>query len=295
MPDSKLKKTLDNHNFAITAEIAPPKGTDFKRQIKVAKRLMDRIDAFNVTDFQSASVKASSLGLCIELIRNKIQPVLQITGRDRNRIAVQGELLTASHFGIENILCLTGDHPSHGDNPEAKPVFELESVSLLNTARSLENGVDLGNNQLDKPYPEFYLGAVTSPVYTPLEVQLIQMVKKIKAGAQFFQTQAVFDIDTVRSFIDRTSQMNTNILIGVVPLKSAGMARFMNREIPGIKVPENLIKILENSNNPVEDGIKIASDFIIQLKDENLCQGVHIMAIGAEENIEKILNEAKLN
>lgn len=291
---SKLQKTLENNQFAITAELAPPKGIDFTRIINIAEDLKDRVDAVNVTDFQSASVKASSLALCIDLAQRGLQPILQMTGRDRNRIAIQGELLSAAHFNIENILALTGDHPSSGDNPEAKAVFELDAVSILQTAETLMKGTDLAGNPLVGPCPEFFLGAATSPVFNPIEVQLIQMRKKIQAGAKFFQTQAVFDLDVVREFKELTKDMDTKILVGVIPLKSPGMARYMNRSVPGIDVPEYLIKKLEEVENKEEEGIKIAADFIRALYDEKLCDGVHIMAIGAEQNVLKILDQAGL-
>lgn len=291
---SKLENTLEHNGFALTAELAPPKGIDFSRIISIAEELKDRVDSVNVTDFQSASVKASSLGLCIELAQKGLQPILQMTGRDRNRIAIQGELLTAAHFGISNILALTGDHPSSGDNPEAKAVFELDAIGILQTAETLMKGTDLAGNELVGPAPSYYLGAATSPVFNPIEVQLIQMRKKIKAGAQFFQTQAVFDIETVKRFKEQTEEMKTNILIGVIPLKSPGMARYMNRSVPGIEVPDHLIELMERSQNKEQDGINLAADFIRELYDQKLCEGVHIMAIGAEQNVIKILDKAGL-
>ncbi len=291
---SRLQQTLDEGSFAVSAEIAPPKGFDFSHPLEVAKRLWGHVDALNVTDFQSASVKASSLALCIDLIQNGIQPVLQMTGRDRNRIAIQGELLSAAHFGIQNILALTGDHPKTGDNPQAKPVFELDAIGILQTAETLIEGKDLGGNELLGQSPEFFLGAVVSPVFDPIEVQLIQMRKKIRCGARFFQTQGIFSLDVARRFKEQTEGYNTKILYGIIPLRSPGMARFMNRKIPGIEVPNDLIETLEKSENKEQDGIKIAAELISKLKEEKLCDGVHIMAIGAEGNVEKILKEAGL-
>lgn len=291
---SKLENTLNNNEFAITAEIAPPKGTNFDRILKIAQDLEPYVDAINVTDFQSATVKATSLALSIELIQKGIQPLLQITGRDRNRIAIQGELLSAAHFNIENVLCLTGDHPSNGDNPDAKPVFELDSINILQTAECLMNGEDLAGNKLQGTPPKFFLGAVTSPAYEPLDLQIIQMKKKIKSGAKFFQTQGVFDLETVENFHEKVKSLDTKILFGIIPLKSPGMARFMNKNIPGVKVPDKLIKRLEESIDPVSEGIAIAAEFIKTIKEKNLCNGIHIMAIGAEENVIKILKEANL-
>lgn len=290
---SKLQEVLQDKEFAITTEMAPPKGTNFSHILKCAELVKGRAHAVNVTDFQSAAVKATSLGLCIELKRLGLEPVLQMTGRDRNRIAIQGELLSAGYFGIENVLSLTGDHTTVGDNPEAKPVFELDSVSILQAAEILMTGKDMGDNDLDGT-PDFFLGASVTPEYDPFELQLMKMKMKIAAGAKFFQTQGVYDIETMRRFREATKDLGVSVLAGIIPLKSAGMARYMNKNVPGINVPDHIIDRLKNSDNRVQEGIKIAGEFIKQLKEENLCEGVHIMAIGAEENVPLILDEAGL-
>ena len=296
-PVSQLQQTLENGGFAVTAEMAPPKGTDWTHILEVAEMLKGRVDAVNVTDFQSAAVKASSLGMCIELLKLGLQPVLQMTGRDRNRIAIQGEMLSAGHFGVHNLLALTGDHTTVGDNPEAKPVFELDSVGILQVAEVLMGGHDLAGNDLQGA-PEFFLGASVTPVFDPVEVQLIRMRKKIKAGAKFFQTQAVYSVDVMRKFKEETKDMDAYVLAGIVPLKSAGMARFMTNPVPGIEVPQELIdrlnKAKEEGRSQADEGIKIAGEFIADLKKEGLCDGVHIMAIGAEENVPRILEAAGL-
>lgn len=208
-PVSQLQQTLENGGFAVTAEMAPPKGTDWTHILEVAEMLKGRVDAVNVTDFQSAAVKASSLGMCIELLKLGLQPVLQMTGRDRNRIAIQGEMLSAGHFGVHNLLALTGDHTTVGDNPEAKPVFELDSVGILQVAEVLMGGHDLAGNDLQGA-PEFFLGASVTPVFDPVEVQLIRMRKKIKAGAKFFQTQAVYSVDVMRKLEEETKRTWTH-------------------------------------------------------------------------------------
>ena len=296
-PVSQLQQTLENGGFAVTAEMAPPKGTDWTHILEVAEMLKGRVAAVNVTDFQSAAVKASSLGMCIELLKLGLQPVLQMTGRDRNRIAIQGEMLSAGHFGVHNLLALTGDHTTVGDNPEAKPVFELDSVGILQVAEVLMGGHDLAGNDLQGA-PEFFLGASVTPVFDPVEVQLIRMRKKIKAGAKFFQTQAVYSVDVMRKFKEETKDMDAYVLAGIVPLKSAGMARFMTNNVPGIEVPQELIdrlnKAKEEGRSQADEGIKIAGEFIADLKKEGLCDGVHIMAIGAEENVPRILEAAGL-
>ncbi|CEK39458.1 methylenetetrahydrofolate reductase [Paraclostridium sordellii] len=292
---SLLKEALESGKFAVTAEMAPPKGTDLSHLIKCARAVKGRVHAVNVTDFQSAVMRTTSLTTCKLLKDEGLEPVLQVTGRDRNRIAIQGELLSAGVFGIKNMLALTGDHTIVGDHPQAKPVFDLDCVGILKTAQKLSQGTDMVGNQL-KGAPEFYLGASVTPRYTPIEVQLLKMKKKINAGAEFFQTQAVYDIDTMRDFRSHTKDMNTKVLAGIIPLKSPGMAKFMNVNVPGIYVPEELIDRLKSvgKENWVNEGIKIAGELIKQLKEENLCDGIHIMAIGAEENIPAILDAANI-
>ncbi|CEN80292.1 methylenetetrahydrofolate reductase [Paraclostridium sordellii] len=292
---SLLKEALESGKFAVTAEMAPPKGTDLSHLIKCARAVKGRVHAVNVTDFQSAVMRTTSLTTCKLLKDEGLEPVLQVTGRDRNRIAIQGELLSAGVFGIKNMLALTGDHTIVGDHPQAKPVFDLDCVGILKTAQKLSQGTDMVGNQL-KGAPKFYLGASVTPRYTPIEVQLLKMKKKINAGAEFFQTQAVYDIDTMRYFRSHTKDMNTKVLAGIIPLKSPRMAKFMNANVPGIYVPEELIDRLKSvgKENWVNEGIKIAGELIKQLKEEDLCDGIHIMAIGAEENIPAILDAANI-
>ncbi len=291
---SKLKQALDSGTFALTAEIAPPKGFDFTRQLYLANLLKDKVHAVNVTDFQSASLKASSLGLCIMLKQAGIEPVFQITGRDRSRMAIQGDMLSAAAFGIKNILALTGDHTTVGDCKDSKPVFDLDSVGILKAARMLESGQDCGGNALNGESPEFYLGACVTPEYDPVELQIIKMKKKAMAGAAFFQTQGLYDIESFKRFMDYASKIECKVLAGIIPLKSAGMAKFMNRSVPGIRVPDSLIERLKNSSEPVKEGILIAAEFISKIKEQGICDGAHIMAIGAEENVPLILEAAGL-
>ncbi|MGL4797299.1 MAG: methylenetetrahydrofolate reductase [Paraclostridium sp.] len=292
---SLLKETLESGKFAVTTEMAPPKGTDLSHLMECARAVKGRVHAVNVTDFQSAVMRTTSLTTCKLLKDEGLEPVLQVTGRDRNRIAIQGELLSAGVFGINNMLALTGDHTIVGDHPQAKPVFDLDCIGILSTAQTLCEGKDMVGNEL-KGSPEFYLGASVTPRYVPIEVQLLKMKKKINAGAKFFQTQAVFDIDTMREFREQTRNMETKVLAGIIPLKSPGMAKFMNANVPGIYVPDEIIERLKSvgKENWISEGIKIAGEFIEQLRLEDLCDGVHIMAIGAEENVPAILDAAKL-
>jgi len=292
---SQLKEAFERGDFAVTAEMAPPKGIDLSRIIECAKGIKGRVQAVNVTDFQSATLKATSLATCRILQEQGIEPVLQITGRDRNRIAIQGELLSAGVFNIQNVLALTGDYTGLGDNPGAKPVYDLDSVSILQAATTLMSGKDMAGNDLQGT-PEYYLGACVTPKYEPLEVQILKMQKKIKVGAKFFQTQAVFDIETLRNFRKLTKDLDAQLMVGIIPLKSAGMAKFMNKNVPGIFVPDELIERMKAApkEERVQEGINIAGEFIRQIKAEGLCDGVHIMAIGAEENVPAILDAAGL-
>lgn len=288
-----LQEKLNSGRFAVTCEMAPPKGVDTQKFRECARAVKGRVDAVNVTDFQSAVVRVSSLGASVILIEEGLEPVMQITGRDRNRIAIQGELLSAGALGIKNILALTGDHPVFGDHKTTKPVFELDSVNILQIASTLMEGKDFAGNPLNKA-PEFFLGASVTPLFDPVELQVIKMQKKIKAGAKFFQTQAVYDVEVLKRFKEKIEGLNAKILVGVIPLKSPGMANYMNKNVPGIYVPDEIIERLKGAENKVKEGLKIAAEFINQVREERLCDGVHIMAIGAEENIPILLDMCNL-
>ncbi|WP_066497587.1 methylenetetrahydrofolate reductase [Abyssisolibacter fermentans] len=290
---SLLSEILSKGEFAVTAEMAPPKGTNFTHMLECARAVKGRVHGINVTDFQSAAMKATSLAACKMPLDEGLEPVMQITGRDRNRIAIQGELLSAGAFGIKNVLALTGDHTVVGDHPGAKPVYDFDSVGILQSAGILMQGTDMVGNELDGT-PEFFLGACVTPKYEPLELQILKMEKKIKAGAKFFQTQAIYDIETMKIFREKTKHLDAKVLAGIIPLKSAGMAKYMNKFVPGIYVPDELIERMKNAENKVQEGIKIAGELIVKLREEDLCDGVHIMAIGAEQNIPLILDEAGL-
>ncbi|MBU5307324.1 methylenetetrahydrofolate reductase [Clostridioides mangenotii] len=292
---SRLEKLLEDGKFVITAEIAPPKGIDFTKVKESAELLRGKVDAINITDFQLSVMRATSLSTCKVIKDMGIDPILQMTGRDRNRIALQGEMLSAGVFGIENILALTGDHTSLGDHPQAKAVFDLDSVGILQAGQALTSGFDMSGNEL-KGTPEFYFGAAISPGHTNLNLQTMKMRKKIITGAKFFQTQAVFDIDVMRNFREITKDMEYKILCGVLPLKSPRMARMMNDRIPGIFVPEDQIERLESvgKENWKTEGLKIAAELIRELKNEKLCDGIHIMTIGAEDKIPELLEYADL-
>lgn len=288
-----FKQKLQSGKFLVTSEIGPPKGTDIKEALEDAELIKDRVDAINVTDLQSSVMRIGSLAICRLLKERGIEPILQITCRDRNRLALQSDLLSAFVLGIENVLLLTGDHPTLGDHPEAKPVFDLDSVQLIQVARILESGKDMNGNEL-KGSPKFCIGAVVNPGADPLEPEIIKMEKKIKAGAQFFQTQAVCDIAQFKKFLDSIKHLKTTILAGIVLLKSAGMAKYMNENVSGVHVPDDLIKeisLAQKEDRP-KKSVEIAARLIKELKP--LSSGIHLMPLGWDKLVPQILNAAGL-
>ncbi len=290
-----FKDILYSGKFVVTAEIAPPKGTDIKEIINFIRLLKGKIDALNITDNQSAVMRACPIALCKIVLEQGVEPILQMTCRDRNRIALQSDLLGAYILGIKNILCMTGDHVLAGDHKQAKPVYDVESVQLLGIVDSLNNGRDMAGNCL-KGKTDFLQGAVVTPEANPLEPQLIKFEKKVRAGAKFFQTQAIYDIERFKVFMRYARKFPVKILAGIVVLKSAAMANFINNNIPGIRVPGNLIYELKSAGreNALEAGMNIASRLIRRLKEEDVCDGVHIIAVGMQDRIPIIMQRAGL-
>ena len=301
---SILKEALESGKFGVTAEMAPPKGYDFSEQMEAAELLNGKVHGVNVTDMQSASLKASSLGLCIKLKQAGIEPILQMTGRDRNRMAIMGDILSAAAFGIDTMLALTGDHPVVGDCGESKPVYDLDSVGILKMLTKMEaTNTDCGGNALTST-PHFYKGAAVTPVYDPVWLQINKLKKKVDAGAEYVQTQAMFSADALEDFMNLVAKENikVHLMAGIIPLKAAGMARYMNENVPGIAVPQDMIDRLAAAaaegkekgvkGLPMQLGIEMAAEMIARIKDEHLCDGVHIMAIGAEKNVPTILEKA---
>jgi methylenetetrahydrofolate reductase (NADPH) len=288
---SRFSEALQSHKFVVTGEIGPPKGVDIGEMLEAAKLYKGRVVAVNVTDQQSAVMRLGSLAVSHLLKQMELEPIFQITCRDRNRIAIQSDLLSAHVLGIENVLCLTGDYVTLGDHPQAKPVFDLDSVSLLQTAVQLQQGKDLAGKELQGS-PKFFLGAIVTPGANPLEPQIIKMEKKVKAGAQFLQTQAVYEPKKFEEFIQQVKHIGVPVLAGIILLKSAGMARFMNRNVAGVHVPDNLIEEMEKAENKADKSIEIAARLISELR--GLCQGVHIMPIGWEKRVPAVLDAAKL-
>jgi methylenetetrahydrofolate reductase (NADPH) len=294
MPNSRLKQALDSGKFAITAEAGPLKGTSTAELQEIARLLKGRVDAVNVTDQQSSVMRLGSMVVCHLLKDWGLEPVLQVACRDRNRIALQSDLLSAWVLGVENCVALTGDLPSSGDHPQAKPVYDLDSVQLLSVIRGLNEGRDMAGNELAGK-TDYFAGAVVNPgadTEASFELQLIKMEKKIAAGAAFFQTQAVFDPEAFARFMKRVEQYKVPVLAGVIPLKSAGMARFMNKNVAGICVPEPLIERIAKAEDKAATGIAICAELIKSLK--GMCRGVHIMAIGWEKKVPQLLDAAGL-
>lgn len=290
-----FKKALESGKFVVTSEVAPPKGTNLEKFKHHIKLLKNKVDAMNVTDHQSSVMRYPSLGGCLLVKELGGEVILQMTCRDRNRLALQADLLFASYHGIENVLCLTGDSVMLGDHKQAKAVFDLDSSQLLKTVRTLEKGKDLGGNDLDGGV-SFCAGAIVTPEADPLEPQLIKFEKKIEAGAEFIQTQAVYDLDKFKQFMTYARQFNVKILAGIILLTSAPMARFMNKNIAGVFVPQDLVDEMASApkGQALTKGIEIAGRMIKQIHDENMCDGVHIMAIGKEELVPDIMSAAGL-
>jgi len=300
-----LRPVLKSGKFVITSEVGPPKGTNVEHSLAEAEHFRGRVDGVNVTDIQAAAMRLGSMVTCHLLKDRGHEPVLQMVCRDRNRLALQSDLLSAWVLGVENVLCLTGDYPTLGDHPGAKPVYDLDSVQLLAAARGLNEGRDMAGNELDGR-PDFCLGAVVTPGGNPVEMQLLKLKKKVDAGAEFIQTQAVYDVESFARFMEKAAPLGVTILAGIVLLKSAGMARYMNKNVAGVTVPDALIEEMakageadkaakaegKKADNQVKASIEIAGRLIRELKQ--YCQGVHIMPLGWDKYVPAVLDAAGL-
>ncbi len=292
---SAFKKALDSGKFIVTCEAAPGKGTNLENMKHHIELLKDKVDAMNVTDHQSSVMRFPSLGGAILVKEMGGEPILQMTCRDRNRMALQADLLFASSRGVNNVLCLTGDSVMLGDHKEAKPVFDLDSSQLVAAVRTMEKGKDMAGNELDGGV-RFCAGAIVTPEANPIEPQLIKFEKKLEAGSEFIQTQAVYDMDNFKTFMEYARQFPVKILAGIILLTSAPMARFMNKNVAGVTVPHGLIDEMASApkGGALKKGIEIAGRMVRQIKEENICDGVHIMAIGKEEKVVDIMEAAGL-
>jgi methylenetetrahydrofolate reductase (NADPH) len=298
--DSRLEKILSNGDFAVTSECGPPRGVDPDSVRKKGELLKGSVDVINVTDNQTSVVRMSSFSAGVILKQLGIDPVLQMVTRDRNRIAIQSDILGAAALGINNILCLSGDHQKFGDHPGAKNVYDLDSIHLIQTVKHMrDEGKFLGGDELTIP-PRLFIGAAANPFADPFETRVIRLAKKIAAGVQFIQTQCIFNIDRFKEWMeqvrDRGLHEKVHILGGVTPMKSVGMANYMKKFVPGMDVPDELIARIKGveKEKRSEEGIKIAIETIQQLKEIEGVHGVHIMAIEWEEMVPRIAEQAGL-
>jgi len=295
---SNLEAVLASGEFAVTAELGPPKGTRRRVVEKRANEVKGCCDAVNVTDNQTAIVRMSSLAACAMVKQLGLEPVLQITCRDRNRLAIQSDVLGAVGFGIKNILCLSGDHQKFGNHPTAKNVFDIDSIQLIQTLNKMrEEGKFLSDDKFFGDAPLF-IGAASNPYADPFEFRVVRLAKKVKAGADFIQTQAVFDVPKFTRFMemvcDQGLDERVHILAGVIPMKSARMAGYMRDYVAGVEVPDELVTRMKEAQDAKGEGLKICLETIEQLKEMPGVHGLHIMAVGWEEMVPVIAEEAGL-
>jgi len=291
----RISELFARGEFVLTAEVGPPKGFNLDHLLHEAEEFLKDVHAINVTDCQSSVMRLGSLATCKALKDRGLNSILQLTCRDRNRIALQSDLLSAAYFGIDNMLALTGDHTVMGDTKQAKPVFDLDSVSLLHCVKTLESGFDIAGNELDGEAPKFAKGAVVSPCSDSVDVQLAKMERKIEAGAEYFQTQAVYDSEKFIKFMDKAKQFKVPVQLGVIIPKNAGMANFMNNNIAGVSIPAWVIEELKADKERAKAGItgvEITARVIKECRE--YCQGVHIMALGWESKVPALLEQAGL-
>ncbi len=298
--ESQLKKVLSAGHFAVTAECGPPKGADPETVIKKGRILKGSVDSVNVTDNQTGVVRLSSLAACALLKQEGLDPVLQMVTRDRNRIALQSDILGASALGIRNILCLSGDHQSFGNQPQAVGVFDLDSIQLIRVVRRMRDEAQvLGGDALTRP-PDLFVGAAANPFADPFFYRVIRLAKKVRAGAEFIQTQCIYNLERFKEWMtqvtDRGLEKQVHILGGITPLKSAKMAEYMKSQVAGMDIPEEMIRRMKSvpAKQQRQEGIKISVETIQALKEMVGVQGVHIMAIEWEDAVPQIVEEAGL-
>ena len=292
----RITELFKRGEFVITSEIGPPKGCNLDHLLSEVDEYLRDVTAINVTDSQSSKMRMGSLATCKMLKDKGFESIFQVTCRDRNRIALQSDILSAACFGIDNLLLLTGDHTVMGDTPQAKPVFDLDSISLLYAVGQLEKGIDLGGNELEGDPPKFAKGAVVSPCSDSVDVQLAKMERKVEAGAEYFQTQAIFEPEKFISFMEKAKQFGVPVMLGVIIPKNAGMVNYMNNNIAGISVPPDIIEELKADKEKTSSGItgvEITARIIKECKP--YCQGVHIMALGWEDKVPSLLKQSGLN
>lgn len=297
---SKLEKILSEGHMAVTSECGPPRGSDPEAIIEKANLIKDHVDAINITDNQTSVTRLCSLAACIRLKLMGLEPVLQMVTRDRNRIALQSDILGAASFDIHNILCLSGDHQSFGDCKTGQNVHDLDSMQLIQTVRRMRDDVKfLGGEEIKRP-PRMFVGAAANPFADPFEIRVPRLAKKVNAGAEFIQTQCIYNLDKFEEWMkkvrDRGLHEKVAILAGLTPMKSAGMAKYMKNRVPGMDVPDHVVKRLSDTpkEKQAEEGIKICIESIERLKGVPGVRGFHIMAIEWEEKVPEIVEKAGL-
>jgi methylenetetrahydrofolate reductase (NADPH) len=297
---SKLEKILADGHLAVTSECGPPRSTDLDIVAEKAELIKDHVDAINITDNQTSVVRLCSLASCIRIKQMGLEPVLQMVTRDRNRIAIQSDILGAASFGIYNVLCLTGDHQQFGDHPNAANVFDLDSTQLIQTVKLMrDEGKLLGGFEMKKR-PEMFIGAAANPFADPYEIRVSRLAKKVAAGCQFIQTQCIYNMEKFKDWMkgirDRGLHEKVAILAGLTPMKNVGMARYMKNRVPGIDVPDDIVERLAAvpKEKQADEGIKICIEQIEELKEEEGIKGFHIMAIEWEEKVPEIVEAAGL-
>ncbi len=301
MTESNLKKILEAGHFAFTGEIGPPRGSNVEALKKKSSYLKGLVDSVNITDNQTAMVRMSSWAASIIIIQEGLEPNFQMVCRDRNRLAMQSDILGAYAHGIRNILCLSGDHQQFGDHPQAKGVFDIDSMQLINMVKNLrDEGKFLGGADVDVPPADLFIGAAANPFAEPFEWRVHRLAKKIKAGADFIQTQSIYNMKRMREWIRQANDMglteNVYILAGITPMKSLGMARYMKNNVPGMDVPDEIINRLKgvDKKNQSDEGIKIACEQIEEFKETKGIAGIHLMAIEWEHKVPEIAELAKM-
>lgn len=299
-PAGNLESVLTRGSFAVTAECGPPRGADPDVIRKKGDLLKGYVDAVNVTDNQTAVVRMSSLASCVILKNMGFDPVLQMTVRDRNRIALQSDVLGASALGIRNILCLTGDHQSFGDHPGAKNVHDIDSIQLIDTLRIMRDEAKFLSGQEIKGKPDLFIGCVENPFADPFEIRALRLAKKVKAGAQFVQTQCVFNVEKFARWMEMVRELGTHekayILAGITPMKSPGMARHMKNSVPGMDVPDSLIERMGSvpKEKYRDEGVAICLETIDAVRNIEGIAGIHIMAIEWEDIVPEIVKRSGL-
>ena len=286
---SHLGTALDGGGFVVTSELTPPKGTSLDPLLERARALRRHVDAFNVTDSHAARMAMAPMAVSHLLLDHGLEPIMQITGRDRNRIAIQADLLGAWALGVRNIAFMGGDPPKNGDHPDAKGVFDVVSAAIIRAAAGMRNGTDMAGNALDGS-PEFCIGAVVNPGAKDLDKEIDRMAEKREAGATFFQTQAVYDPGAFERFVKRVDSLEVPLLAGILPVKSPKMAAYMNENVPGIDVPEALIRKLADASDRAATSSELSASIIEAIRP--MCRGVHVMAIGWEDKVPGILEAA---